>query len=210
MASPTIQSVEPQVARRLGPASQMLPSIYRAAAAGLLSGLPILDLDEAALRQVIERIRSHGVAGRATHVLERALTEDADSETIALAWREVAEAIEASPLPDTEWRAALELFGADEVAPLVGVSPASLRRYASGERPTPQDAAERLHAVMIATGDLRSTYNDYGIRRWFQRPRKALGDRAPREVLNGKWSPDDREPRRVLELAAGSRAFVAT
>ena len=81
----------------------------------------------------------------------------------------------------------------------------SLRRYLSGARSTPDEVAARLHFLALVTGDLAGAYNDVGIRRWFVRPRKLLGDRAPAHLLERTWRPEDPGPRRVRDLA---RALV--
>ncbi len=54
-------------------------------------------------------------------------------------------ALDESPSPATEWGALRETLGDTLLAALVGISDASLRRYASGQRETPQKVAERLH-----------------------------------------------------------------
>ncbi len=113
-------------------------------------------------------------------------------------------------MPSRETPALIALFGPDSLARLVGVSPVSARRYAAGERPVPDTIANRLHLVAIVVGDLAGSYNEYGIRRWFDRPRSVLGDRSPAELLDGDWSPDDPGPRRVLELAASLSGSPAT
>jgi hypothetical protein len=92
--------------------------------------------------------------------------------------------------------------------------PARGHRTRSGEvdTGTPQDVAERLHWLALIVGDLLGSYNDYGIRRWFERKRTALGGRSPREVLElvGDWSPDDPKVAKVRDLAASLAALGAT
>jgi hypothetical protein len=70
--------------------------------------------------------------------------------------------------------------------------------------------AARLHFLASVVGDLAGAYNDFGIRRWFERPRTALEGRAPAALLSGPWSPDDVEPQRVRELAASLVASPVT
>jgi hypothetical protein len=52
---------------------------------------------------------------------------------------------------------------------------------------------------------LEGTYNAYGIRRWFQRPRAALDGQAPHDRLNGDWDPVDNDihPHAALAKSAG-------
>jgi hypothetical protein len=45
------------------------------------------------------------------------------------------------------------------------------------------------------------SYNDYGIRRWFERPRNALGGATPSEVVENAKSEDDEGLGRLLSLA---------
>ena len=80
----------------------------------------------------------------------------------------------------------------DSLARLVGgVSQSSLRRYASGARQTPDDIAWRLHVVARILAALLGSYNAYGVRRWFERRRSALGGLAPVQVLETAKDEDD-------------------
>lgn len=83
-----------------------------------------------------------------------------------------------------------KLLGDELLAQLCDISVVSLRRYSSGSRETPDAVAQRLHLVALILGDLRGAYNDYGIRRWFQRSRPQLEDRSPMEALSGPWVID--------------------
>ena len=107
----------------------------------------------------------------------------------------------ASPLPASEWPVLRRVLGGDLLARLLCISTVSLRRYLSGARSTPDDVAVRLHALALIVGDLAGAYDDAGIRRWFARPRTALGNRAPGDVLTAGWQPDDPEVRQVRDLA---------
>lgn len=109
--------------------------------------------------------------------------------------------LECSPVPDVEWAPMSALLGDDLPSTLVGVSPTSLHRYRSSERPTPDQVAARLDFVALVVADLTGSYNDFGVRRWFDRPRAALGGQTPRALLTGDWSPDDESVRPVRELA---------
>jgi hypothetical protein len=81
----------------------------------------------------------------------------------------------------------------------------SLRRYAAGQRTTPDDVADRLHFVALVVADLAGAYNPFGIRRWFDRPRPQLAGASPIEALGERWRPQDPAARRVRALA---RALV--
>jgi uncharacterized protein (DUF2384 family) len=85
---------------------------------------------------------------------------------------------------------------------MLHASVGSLRRYAASQRETPDGIAGRAHWLAGVVGDLRGAYNDAGVRRWFGRPRSALGDRRPADVLASPWDPDDPEVQRVRGLAA--------
>jgi hypothetical protein len=120
------------------------------------------------------------------------------------------EALVESPVPETEWPALERVFGTESLAGLVGVSPSSLRRYASGIRPTPDDVAARLHFLALVVGDLAGSYNEIGIRRWFERPRTRLDGLAPSAFLTGDWDPRGAGPLRVRALAAALLDAPAT
>ncbi len=112
----------------------------------------------------------------------------------------IIEALEDSPLPEAEWPAMAEVLGDDDLATLTNVSASSLNRYRSGQRSTPDVVAARLHFIALVVSDLAGSYNDFGIRRWFKRPRTALSGSSPGELLVGDWSPDSRDAIRVREL----------
>jgi hypothetical protein len=85
-----------------------------------------------------------------------------------------------------------------------------LKRYQSGERDTPDDVAARLHFLALVVSDLAGSYNDIGVRRWFQRKRTLLDGRAPVTLLKGHWDPDDEGPMRVRQLARELVSLSAT
>lgn len=144
--------------------------------------------------------------GRRSAAMGRHLTPD----RLASVLREALVAIEESPLPDYEWQALTKLLGEETIAKLLGTSVSSVHRYRSGERPTPDNVAWRLHTVALITSDLAGSYNDFGIRRWFQRSRSALGGIAPSEILAGDWSPDDDRVQEVRTLARALLGSPAT
>jgi uncharacterized protein (DUF2384 family) len=103
-----------------------------------------------------------------------------------------------------------ELLGDEMLEKLLGVSRQSIHRYSSGERATPQEVAERLHVLALIVSDLAGSYNEFGIRRWFGRPRSQLGGRSPSVVLKRGFRPDDDDIRRVRGLAAALVGAGAT
>jgi hypothetical protein len=115
--------------------------------------------------------------------------------------RATLEAVDASPRPTAEWAPTRDVVDDELLARLLGISISSLRRYAGGERKTPDDVAWRLHLVARLLGALIGSYNDYGVRRWFERRRTALDGATPAEVLEQAESEDDERLRQVLRLA---------
>jgi hypothetical protein len=111
------------------------------------------------------------------------------------------EVTEQSPLPASEWAPLQAVLGDELLAALLDISPASLRRYSRNERGTPDDIAARLHFLALVVADLSGSYNDYGIRRWFARPRQALGGKSPAAALEGAFQPSDDSARTVSQLA---------
>ena len=108
--------------------------------------------------------------------------------------------------PESEWVPLRHHLGDDLLAEVIGVSEASLRRYASGSRPTPDLVGERLHWLALVVADLRGAYTDRGVRRWFRRPRTALGGASPAQVLREGLDPDSP---RTAEVRALAHALVA-
>jgi hypothetical protein len=111
------------------------------------------------------------------------------------------DALEGSPYPAGEWYALRELVGDRLLARMLRISESSIRRYTAGGRRTPDDIARRLHAIGGIVSALRGSYNEYGVRRWFERTRVALGGRTPAEVIADAESEEDDGFRHVIELA---------
>lgn len=155
--------------------------------------------------EAMETFAKLGV-GRRSAVLGRGLTAGRLAEVLSGAL----EAIEESPLPAYEWHPLTKLLGEEPLAKLVGTSVSSVRRYGTGERPTPDDVAARLHTIALIAADLAGSYNDFGVRRWFQRSRSVLGQASPSEVLAGAWSPDDDHVQEVRALAQALVGSPAT
>ena len=107
-----------------------------------------------------------------------------------------------SPVPEAELPKLDVLFGNDRLASLIGVGSSSLRRYLAKDREVPDDVAGRLHLVAQVVGNLAGSYNDRGIRRWFERPRVQLDGQSPEDILKGQWGTDDPTVTCVASLAA--------
>ncbi|MCP9941934.1 hypothetical protein KBY70_05975 [Cyanobium sp. ATX 6E8] len=125
---------------------------------------------------------------------------------------QVYERLEECPTPGTEWQGVRKVLDDDALlAALLGIGPVSVRRYAKGERHCPDAVAARLHWLALLIDQLEGTYNAYGIRRWFQRPRAALDGQAPQDRLKGDWDPDDDAIQPLVALAqSASLGLLAT
>lgn len=122
----------------------------------------------------------------------------------------LADALETSPVPASEWKHLVPLLRMELLPRLLGISPVSVRRYARATRSTPDDVAARLHWLALIVGDLTGAYNDLGVRQWFHRKRVQLGGQAPLETLTGTWMPDDPGPKHVRQLAYALTSSPAT
>jgi hypothetical protein len=174
-------------------------------------GLLPQDVEELTLdvmRSVAARAAEAGIGASAAASL-RSRTR-LTSSYVASVLRELEVALRGSPAPAFEWPAMVELFGVDRLAGLVGVSVASLRRYAADQRPTPDVVAARLHLLARVVAELRGAYSEVGVRRWFERARSQLGGRSPDAILSGDWDPDGNGAERVLGLARSLSASPAT
>jgi hypothetical protein len=167
-----------------------------------------LRLDLALVRDLARSLSERGIARGSLAGLAAKGSEDPARLRVAL--EAAVRDLEESPVPDTEWEALAGILEPDLLGSLVGVSSSSVRRYAGGQRKTPDDVAERLHFVALLLGELAGAYNEIGIRRWFVRPRSALGGKTPAAMLVRDWTPDDEGPKRVRELAASLAGSPAT
>lgn len=191
--------VGPAAARALG----------RAEAMGLLHAeAPIRHLNLRLLTRLLrEVVRSSGIGRDAVATIAM----DAPSpERISTALRRLFDELEHSPVPEHEWQALPRTLGIELLTELVGVSAASARRYTAGERTTPDAVADRLHFLALVVADLAGSYNEFGIRRWFGRPRPQLEGRRPSQLLHGDWRADQAGPQRVRELARALTGTLAT
>jgi len=182
----------------------------RAEAMGLLGDFGTISrLDAPLISAVLRRLGEAGLLQRAV-AQGRAGRLPTDAGGMGALLRVANVALEDSPLPIEEWPALRTTLGDKMLARLCGISEVSLRRYASNLRPTPDLVAQRLHTLALIVADLRGAYNDYGIRRWFQRPRAQLGGRAPEDLLQAGWTPDRPEVKQLRELAEGLTSSPAT
>jgi len=207
MADVRIQSIQspfdnPEVAR-LG-----ISVVMRADAMGLLAPRAIERLDLEEWERVARDVSQAGI-GQGLF-LGHARGTDLETDRLRVLLQHVNDALDASPVPASEWPALHRVLGPDLLARLLNISTVSVRRYESGARATPDDVAVRLHGLALMVGDLAGAYNDLGIRRWFVRPRTVLGNCAPADVLTAGWRPEDPAPRRVRDLAGALTASPVT
>lgn len=167
----------------------------RAEAMGLMVDESEAATDPERFYTALRSLASHGIGADALALAEGGVLAAGTLDRVR-------EALEDSPIPDLELRQLQRLFGWDELAGMLHASVGSLRRYAASQRETPDGIAGRAHWLARVVGDLRGAYNDAGVRRWFGRPRTALGDRRPADVLANPWEPDDPDVQRVRALAA--------
>jgi hypothetical protein len=185
----------------------MFEAARRAEAMGILEP-GIARTDRPAIRHLANKIRRAGIAASAADLLNN-VEVPSDRELVEILQTIVA-ALDASPVPKYEWGGLGRVFAPEDLAALLDISLSSLRRYQSGERDTPDEVAGRLHFLALVVGDLAGSYNETGIRRWFQRKRTLLDGRRPASLLKHNWDPDDEEPRRVRELARNLVTLSAT
>lgn len=191
-----------------GLAQRLVGLFNRSAAMGLLRGPSITRLDPASIRRLVADLQQHGIAAAAGVGLSPLMRDGQPSWDAAMTRTlegrldQVAEALESSPAPAAEWPAMRDVFGEELLADLLAVSPSSLRRYASGERETPGTIVARLHWLAMVVSDLAGAYNNFGMLRWFDRPRAQLGGRSPSAVLGREWDPDSEAATQVRALAS--------
>ncbi len=148
------------------------------------------------LGRLVKSPQRHGIASTAgvgLAPLLRAGTKPLDAAAARALEQHIdqmTEALEASAAPAAEWPAMREVFGSEMLADLLEVSASSLKRYAAAERATPAQAVARLHWLTMVVADLAGAYNNFGIRRWFERPRAQLGGVSPRALLGRRWQVD--------------------
>jgi len=182
--------------------------LTRSVAMGVLAGKPVTRLDAAVVKRLAAALQRHGIGANAGLILAPLAVEpaqaidDATQRRVADGLDRLSEALEASATPSTEWPSMRGVFGDEVLVELLGVGASSLRRYASGERATPDEVAARLHWLAMVVADLAGAYNDFGIRRWFERPRSQLDGKSPRQTLGAAWTPEDAAAARVRALAA--------
>jgi len=190
--------VSVQVPPELDVARLTFEASRRAEAMGVVApGTARADVD--GIRRLATNVQKAGIATSAADFINN--VETPSSADLARLLHMVIDALEASPTPAHEWKGMARVFSAEDLAQLLDVSLSSLKRYQSGERETPDLVAARLHFLALVVGDLSGSYNEVGIRRWFERKRTQLDGRTPASLLKRNWDPDEEGPQRVRELA---------
>ena len=179
----------------------------RAEAMGIVPAAPPRT-DAGTIRQLANEVRRAGIGASGADVLNN--VEVPSPSELAEVLNMMMAALEASPVPRYEWGGVARIFAPDDLAPLLNISVSSLKRYQTGERTTPDDVAARLHFLALLVGDLAGSYNEIGIRRWFQRKRTLLDGRTPASLLKRDWDPDEEGPARVRQLARELVSLSAT
>jgi hypothetical protein len=168
---------------------------------------PVDVLSPAVLAEALHAVADAGVP---TGPLLRPVGRGDAPEDLLADLRRIEHAIESSPVPERELPRLRAVLGTELLERLVRVSPATLRRYLSGERSVPDDVAERTHHLALVVNELVGSYNDRGVRRWFERARPQVGGKAPRSLLPKGWTADDDGAQQVLDLARSLTQVGAT
>ena len=188
-------------------ASAAIAALGRADAMGLLHR-PITCLDESVIQGLERGMAEAGIGQAFLSELHR--LPCSEPARLAALLEQISEALDESPAPEHEWRALHGILGLDMLARLLDVSQSSVRRYLARQRQTPDTVAARLHFLAFVVGDLAGAYNDFGVRRWFDRPRRLLDGASPARSLGSNWRPEDAGPRRVRKLAHSLVSSPAT
>lgn len=153
--------------------------------------------------QLLELLAREGLCREIWHRWQELPGEDPAARAVLL--EQAYQTLEHSPTPASEWAGLREICGDGLLERILVISPASLRRYAAGDRRCPDAVAARLHWLALVVEALEGTYNPIGIRRWFERPRQALEGAAPLELLANDWLPEHPGPQRLMSLAEAAR-----
>lgn len=192
----TLQLASDQITGSLDGPRAAVVATRLAEVMGLYQRQPGTRIDRETVRDVINAAAAHGLA---EHLAARISDQPiVDGDVFALL-----DILEQSPLPAEEIRSLATILGPAALHALVGTSEGSLRRYAAASRETPDVVAGRLHYLALLVAILRGSFNEFGIRRWFERPHPSLGGVAPATRLAGDFDPDARDAGDVLRAATG-------
>jgi hypothetical protein len=111
---------------------------------GLLpEGLDSIEtLDLPTVRAVLKEAAAAGVGRQA--LAEAESRDERDGDALVEVLVHANQALADSPIPERTWPVLAELLGIDLLARLVGIAPASARRYLAGDRATPDAVAAKV------------------------------------------------------------------
>jgi hypothetical protein len=181
--------------------------LRRADAMGLLEGAVIEELSPETVRQVARKLSKRGLA---SDVAARLGGSVPSRDELGRYLDAALVALDESPVPAAELAKLNSILGHEILADILEISAASLQRYQSGERETPDEVADRAHFLTSVIAALEGTYNEFGVRRWFERPRTVFGGRTARQLLARRWSSSDESAQRVLNAAESLQSLGAT
>ena len=179
--------------------------LRRADAMGLLQE-PIQELSATVVRRVARILSKRGLASD----LGARLTVATSSDEFVRYLDAALLALDESPVPEAELAKLDAILGRELLIEMLDISVASLQRYQSGDRETPDAIAERAHFLTSIIAALEGTYNAFGVRRWFERPRSVFSGRTARQLLSRRWMPSDESARTVLAAAESLQHLGAT
>lgn len=162
---------------------------------GLYRRSPGERIDRNTVAAVLTQTAAHGLAEEVAAGVGTRTPDDGAVFDLLHALRE-------SPLPAPEIGALGAILGPSTLGRMVGISDASLRRYASSSRETPDDVAQRIHFLALIVAIVRGSFNEFGVRRWFERPHPRLSGATPAARLGSDFDPDDEAATDVLGAAA--------
>jgi hypothetical protein len=181
--------------------------LRRADAMGLLEGAAIEELSPEIVRQVARKLSKRGLASDVAARLSGAIPS---REELVRYLDAALIALDESPVPAAELAKLNSLLGHESLADILEISAASLQRYQSGEREAPDAVADRAHFLTSVVAALEGTYNEFGVRRWFERARTVFGGRSARQLLGRRWASSDESAQRVLNAAESLQSLGAT
>ncbi|HEY6923144.1 MAG TPA: hypothetical protein VI653_06740 [Steroidobacteraceae bacterium] len=180
--------------------------LRRADAMGLLDE-PIRELSPAVVRKVARQLSQHGLA---SDLAARLSTGKLSAAELSRYLDAALLALDGSPVPAAELTKLNATLGHELLGKLLEISAASLQRYQSGDRQAPDAIAERAHFLTSIISALEGIYNEFGVRRWFERPRTMFDGKTARQLLGEGWTPTDDSALRVLAAAESLQELGAT
>ena len=179
--------------------------LRRADAMGLLEE-HVEELSSDVVRRVARRLSKRGLASDVAARLGATPSRDEFVRYLDAALL----ALDESPVPVAELTKLNSILGHELLAGMLEISTASLQRYQNGDRDVPDAIADRAHFLTSVIAALEGTYNEFGVRRWFERPRSIFNGRTARLFLSRRWTPSDDCARRVLGAAESLQELGAT